>query len=83
MRFLDWSVPHSAAPKISLRTKADFARYLLNYTNKDGRYSEQYRNCQHFAADLFGLLTGQNIAPFHPVSRVFYQNHTSTFLYDN
>jgi hypothetical protein len=50
---------------------------------RDTRYSEEMRNCQTFAADLYGFLAGKaGIQPFHKVCRVFYQNRSYLFLYD-
>tara|TARA_B100000780_G_C20971101_1_gene387728 strand:- start:570 stop:749 length:180 start_codon:yes stop_codon:yes gene_type:complete len=39
--------------------QADVAAYLLNYIAHNGAYSQERRNCQTFAADLFALLSGR------------------------
>ena len=39
--------------------QADVAAYLLNYMAHSGAYSQERRNCQTFAADLFALLSGR------------------------
>ena len=59
------------------------ARYLLNYMGRDGRYRQEFRNCQTFAADFFSFLAGhKDIKPFHPVCRVAYRNRSHLFLYE-
>lgn len=41
------------------------------------------RNCQAFAADLYGFLVGRNdMKPYLPLLRPLYTNHTDRFLYD-
>ena len=39
--------------------QVDVAAYLLNYMAHSDAYSQERRNCQTFAADLFALLSGR------------------------
>ena len=32
---------------------------MLNYMARDRRYTEEFRNCQAFAADFFGFVAGK------------------------
>ena len=48
-----------------------------------GEYQEERRNCQTFAADLFGFLSGRKgVEPYHAVCRVLYKPRPFLFLYD-
>lgn len=83
-RFLDIRFTFSHAARLTFRSKSHIAQYLLNYSMRDSSYAELKRNCQTFTADLCSFLAGKKgIAPFHPVSRIEYQNRTYLFLYDS
>jgi hypothetical protein len=57
---------------------------MINYIMRDTQYAELKRNCQTYCADLCVLIAGKkNVQPFHPVSRIDYQNRTHLFLYDH
>jgi hypothetical protein len=76
------SFSHSA--RLTFRSRAHIAQYLLNYINRDSSYAELKRNCQTFASDLCAFVAGKKkVAPFHPVSRIDYTNRTYFFLYDS
>jgi len=88
LRFID---PHFASRgsrhcgdvRLTFRRQDHIARYLLNYMGRDGRYRQEFRNCQTFAADFFSFLAGhKDIKPFHPVCRVAYRNRSHLFLYE-
>lgn len=65
------------------RSKVDIARYLLNYIGRDRRYTEEFRNCQSFAADFYGFVAGKkDIKPFHVANRALYQNRSHLFIYN-
>jgi hypothetical protein len=82
-RFIDPQVAFSHATRLTFRSKRMIAKYLLNYMSRDPSYAELKRNCQTFAADLTCFLAGKKgVQPFHPVSRIDYQNRTYLFLYD-
>ena len=49
---------HSGFVRLTFRRQDHIARYLLNYMGRDGRYREEFRNCQTFAADFFSFLAG-------------------------
>jgi hypothetical protein len=83
-RFVDPHFTFSHAARLTFRTKSQIAQYLLNYITRDSTYAELKRNCQTFTADLCSFLAGKkNVPPFHPVSRIDYQNRTYLFLYDS
>jgi hypothetical protein len=83
-RFLDPQVTFSHSARLSFRSRQHIAQYLINYIMRDTTYAELKRNCQTFTADLCSFLAGKkNVAPFHPVSRIEYQNRTYLFLYDS
>ena len=83
-RFVDVRCTFSHAARLTFRSKAHIAQYLLNYILRDSSYGELNRNCQTFAADLCSFLAGKKgVAPFHPVNRIDYQNRTYMFLYDS
>jgi len=82
-RFFEPTIAASADVRLSYASAADLMRYCLNYVRNDTHYSEQARNCQTFAADLFALLTGQHSAePFSAVNRIMYKRHLDWFLCD-
>lgn len=81
-RFVDPKFTHSHDVRLSFRSKDHITRYLLNYIGRDRRYSEVFRNCQTFAADLYGFLVGKKgIEPFTYWNRIEYQNRSHMFLY--
>lgn len=83
-RFLDPRFTFSHSTRLTFRSKAHIAQYMLNYIMRDSSYAELRRNCQTFTADLCSFLAGKKgIAPFHPVNRIDYQNRTYLFLYDS
>jgi len=83
-RFVDPKFTHSHDVRLSFRSKDHITRYLLNYIGRDRRYSEVFRNCQTFSADLYGFLAGKKgIEPFTYFNRIEYQNRSHMFLYDS
>lgn len=85
-RFLKAEVDKSAAVRLSMATEAAIASYVCNYIHTDTHYSEESRNCQTFAADFFGFLSGQpcgsgKVEPYAPLNRLMYTPATSSFLY--
>jgi len=83
-RFVDPQFTFSHPARLTFRTKAHIAQYLLNYISRDSAYGELKRNCQTFTADLCSFIAGKkDVVPFHPVSRVDYHNRTYLFLYDS
>ena len=81
--FLAPEIVESAAVRLTHRSLGDVARYMLNYIGRDDRYIEETRNCQTFAADFFGFLSGRKgVEPFHPLCRVRYKSRPYLFLYD-
>mmetsp|Transcript_14079 Transcript_14079/g.34345 ORF Transcript_14079/g.34345 Transcript_14079/m.34345 type:complete len:582 (-) Transcript_14079:153-1898(-) len=85
LRFLDPKVSASSDVHLSHRKQTNIMRYLCNYILSDGKYDENFRNCQDFAADLFGFLSGlppDQCKPFHAVCRLTYTRKTYMFLYD-
>jgi len=82
-RFLDPQYPYTARVRIHHRTQEDIMHYVTHYIGRDSRYHEKFRNCQFFAADMYGFLTGKKgIEPFGIVSRTTYKPRTHLFLYD-
>lgn len=82
-RFLDPIVTDSADVKLTHRSLADIARYLINYVGRDPRYIEESRNCQTFAADFFGFLAGRKgVEPYSSYCRVRYKSRPYLFLYE-
>ena len=83
-RFIDPHFHFSHPARLTFRSKAHIAQYLINYISRDTSYAELKRNCQTFCADLSAFVAGKKgIVPFHPVSRVEYNNRTHLFLYDS
>ena len=87
-RFLEPVIAHSAAVRVTFRSQAAILRYLLNYGRHEPRYSEKWRNCQTFAADFFGFLSGRpcggadGVLPYATINRVFYTPHAEWFVCD-
>ena len=80
-RFLDFTFVESDPVMLACRSKADIARFLVNYISNNKEYHEENRNCQTFAADLYHLLTGKPTKPFHPVCQILYYDHLDWFLF--
>lgn len=82
-RFLDPHFHLSAYARLSYRSQSDIARYLINYRNRDERYTQEFRNCQTFACDFFSFVCGKKeVSPFAFVNRQGYINRSHLFLYD-
>ena len=82
-RFIDVQFVHSGPVRLYHRRQADIARYLLNYSGRDRRYTEKVRNCQAFAADFYAFAAGKKgIEVYSSFLRPFYQQRTHLFLYD-
>ena len=83
-RFIDVRCTFTHPARLTFRSKAHIAQYLLNYILRDSSYGDLNRNCQTFAADFCSFIAGKKgVAPFHPVNRIEYQNRTYMFLYDS
>jgi len=63
-RFLVPVLVDSATVRLSHRSQADLAQYLLNYVGNDPSYHEESRNCQTLAADL--VTQAHPHTPNHP-----------------
>ena len=84
LRFVDPQYSFSHDARLTFRSKSHIAQYLINYITRDSSYADLKRNCQTFTADLCAFLAGKkDIAPYHPVSRIDFQNRTYFFLYDS
>ena len=82
-RFVDVHYVHSGPVRLYHRSQADIARYLLNYSGRDRRYTEKVRNCQAFAADFYAFAAGKKgIEVFSSYLRPMYTQRTHLFLYD-
>ena len=82
-RFLDPKVQHSGDVRLAFRTKKHIFEMILNYQMRDAAYHEESRNCQTFAADLYGFAAGKKgIEPYSQVCRVLYKPRPHLFLYD-
>jgi hypothetical protein len=82
-RFLDPHYTFSHDARLTFRSKQQLAQYFINYISRDSSYADLKRNCQTFAADLCAFIAGKkDIAPFHPVNRIDYQNRVHYFLYE-
>lgn len=60
-RFVSPDVDRSGAVRLSNRSQADLMRYVLNYIQRDRRYTEESRNCQvsfYFQLLFFGFCAG-------------------------
>lgn len=69
--------------RLTHNTQADIMQYLISYTARDRRYTEEFRNCQTFYADFLSFLTGKkDVEPFHQANRLLYRPRTHLFLYD-
>ena len=82
-RFLAPSIALSAPVLLSNNSAADVTRYLLNYLRNCDVYTEEWRNCQTFAADLVGFMSGiKKVDPVANINRVLYKKRHHWFLYD-
>jgi len=84
-RFVDPVFNFSHEARLTLRSKAQIARYLINYSTRDADYATLKRNCQTFAADFCAFVAGKkNVSPYSPlVSSVQWENKAHYFLYDS
>ena len=65
LSFHNYSIPCS---NLQWRRASDLVDYLCNYVGNDPSYTQESRNCQTFATDLCGFLTGNHrIEPFKMV----------------
>ena len=82
-RFVDPHFTHTGPVRLMHRSQSDLARYLVNYIRRDPRYTEKVRNCQAFAADLYGFLAGKKgIVPHVSILRPMYTPRPHLFLYE-
>lgn len=83
LRFLAPDHISSADIRVSHNKQSDILRALLNYTARDRRYTEEFRNCQTFYSDFYGFLVGKaGIKPYFAGNRAFYKPRQHMFLYD-
>ena len=83
-RLIDPHFTFSHPVRLSFRSKAHIAQYVINYIRRDSKYELLSKNCQTFAADLCSFLAGKkDIVPFHPVNRIEFQPRNHLFLYDS
>eukprot|EP00938_MAST-03A_sp_MAST-3A-sp1_P006105 g6105.t1 len=82
-RFLSPTVQYSHAIRLTYRSERDIMQYLLNYMGRDRRYTQEFRNCQAFAADFYAFVCGKkDIEPYHATIRLTYKRRTHLFLYN-
>eukprot|EP00808_Paulinella_micropora_P006172 g30807.t1 len=83
LRFLAPEIISSHPVRLSFNREDHICRFLLNYIRRERSYTEEYRNCQTFAADLYGFLTGKKgIVPTVQVNRPTYVPRPYWFLYE-
>jgi len=81
-RFFDPTVYASGNVRIRNCTPSYLAGVCLNYISRAFAYEQLTANCQTFAADLYGFLTGsKGVAPFSTFLRAGYHQRTMAFLY--
>ena len=80
-RFLDFRIYESADVRLSHASMGDIIRYMLNYVTADPHYNEARKNCQHFAADMFSLLSGSEVERMAEVCKLLYKRRDHLFLY--
>ena len=74
---------HIFKVRLSFNGQDDIMRYLINYSIRDRAYSEEFRNCQAFAADFFGFMAGKkDVEPTVKVNKVTYIPRAHMFLYN-
>lgn len=82
--FLDVKHIRTDPIRLTHRKQSDIITYILNYVERDRRYTEEFRNCQSFYADFVGFLAAKSgIEPYFRGIRAFYKNRSHLFLYDN
>lgn len=82
-RFLDPHFQHSGPVRLRHRTQEDVMMFLINYIQRDRRYTQQFRNCQAFAADFYSFMAGKKgIEPFGMITRRTYKPRSHLFLYE-
>jgi hypothetical protein len=82
-RFLSPTVQYSHAVRLTYQSERDVMQYLLNYMGRDRRYTQEFRNCQAFAADFYSFMCGKKgIEPYHATIRLTYKRRTHLFLYN-
>eukprot|EP00547_Thalassionema_nitzschioides_P005458 CAMPEP_0194202242 /NCGR_PEP_ID=MMETSP0156-20130528/2317_1 /TAXON_ID=33649 /ORGANISM="Thalassionema nitzschioides, Strain L26-B" /LENGTH=509 /DNA_ID=CAMNT_0038927679 /DNA_START=186 /DNA_END=1715 /DNA_ORIENTATION=+ len=84
-RFVDPVFNFSHEARLTFRSKAQIARYLINYATRDADYATLKRNCQTFAADFCAFVAGKkNVSPYSGlVSTAQMENKAHYFLYDS
>jgi len=89
-RFVDPQFTFSHPARLTMRTKAQMARYLINYITRDDDYEQLKRNCQTFAADLCAFVAGKkSVSPYSPLVSTVRQvqesghNKIHHFMYDS
>eukprot|EP00443_Scrippsiella_acuminata_P095601 CAMPEP_0115485536 /NCGR_PEP_ID=MMETSP0271-20121206/59969_1 /TAXON_ID=71861 /ORGANISM="Scrippsiella trochoidea, Strain CCMP3099" /LENGTH=472 /DNA_ID=CAMNT_0002913515 /DNA_START=79 /DNA_END=1497 /DNA_ORIENTATION=- len=81
-RFVDPEVYASGRVRLRRCTSVDLAGFLLNYASRVLVYDKFLANCQTFAADLFGFLSGTpGIKPYGEISQLRYKQHSRAFMY--
>jgi hypothetical protein len=81
-RFVKPTLVSTAPVKLASAAPVDIAKLCANYSAINPMYSEERLNCQHFAADLYGLLTRDlDALPYHPVCRLLYKQRRFDFFY--
>lgn len=60
-RFIDPQFHFSHPARLTFRSKAQIAQYLVNYIGRDTSYAELKRNCQTFCADLCSFVAGKKV----------------------
>lgn len=58
-RFIDPQFHFSHPARLTFRSRAHIAQYLVNYISRDTSYGELKRNCQTFCADLCSFIAGK------------------------
>jgi len=83
-RFVDVTCSFSNEVRLTFNARSHVITYVLNYILRNKTYSEMRRNCATFAADLCGFLAGKgNVAPYHPINQIQYNNQAHYFLYES
>lgn len=81
-RFLKPTIKATEQVRLSHSTSTDIVTYLVNYICRDRTYSEEFRNCQTFAADFYTFMSGNTVEPSYPI-KLFYNKKIMNFLYDH
>lgn len=58
-RFIDPQFHFSHPARLTFRSRAHIAQYLINYISRDTSYGELKRNCQTFCADFSAFIAGK------------------------